>query len=503
MVRKAWRRDSLERAAGLACVIGAGAIGAACGSIDTSVFRGESGGAGGSSSSSSSAGGASSTSSSSSSTSTSTSTSTSSTSTSSSTSSASSSGPPPATCGDGKRDPGEECDGADLGGQSCADAGFSNPAGLGCTPQCTLDASGCKPTCNGAKVEPGEVCDGTNLNGHTCTEFGYANPAGLKCSSTCTLEQGGCKAVCGNGKVEPTEDCDDGNTTNGDGCSSTCKFESTQGTTCNNAIPLTVGLGTMAVLGSTKNGGAHYGSQCSGSDGPDRVYAITVQNSGFLTVSLARTLPAKQPPLVGFDSVLYVAQGCQEGGDTTSLLCADSYDDANNVALDGGEVVSLRVQQGQKYYVFVDGFASSDVGDYQMTVDLSTGTDCNDPVPIPLEPGTAMTVLGNNNNTLPTAQGSCGGGPGGQIVYRIVRPDNGPITVDTDPSYTTFNSVLYARSGCGDANSQLACSNQQGTAMESIDLANVQAGVPVFVYVDGSTSGGGNAFGPYGLTLTP
>ena len=32
-------------------------------------------------------------------------------------------------------------------------------------------------------------------------------------------------AVCGNGVVDPGEQCDDGNTTSGDGCSSTCQFE--------------------------------------------------------------------------------------------------------------------------------------------------------------------------------------------------------------------------------------------------------------------------------------
>jgi TonB family protein len=31
--------------------------------------------------------------------------------------------------------------------------------------------------------------------------------------------------VCGNVRVEPGEECDDGNTRNGDGCSSTCKKE--------------------------------------------------------------------------------------------------------------------------------------------------------------------------------------------------------------------------------------------------------------------------------------
>jgi len=42
--------------------------------------------------------------------------------------------------------------------------------------------------------------------------------------------QAGC-AVCGDGAVEPGEDCDDGNTQDGDCCSSTCHFEN-RGSTC-------------------------------------------------------------------------------------------------------------------------------------------------------------------------------------------------------------------------------------------------------------------------------
>lgn len=33
------------------------------------------------------------------------------------------------------------------------------------------------------------------------------------------------KLLCGNGNLDPEEECDDGNTTDGDGCSSTCQTE--------------------------------------------------------------------------------------------------------------------------------------------------------------------------------------------------------------------------------------------------------------------------------------
>jgi hypothetical protein len=113
-----------------------------------------------------------------------------------------------------------------------------------------------------------------------------------------------------------------------------------------------------------------------------------------------------------------------------------------------------------------------------------------------------MSLLGNNNNTFPTTQGSCGGQPGGQIVYRITRPDNGSIGVATDSNATNYNAALYARSTCNNGMTELACSNQAANAAESINLT-ATAATPVFVFVDGSQTGGGNAFGNYGLTLTP
>jgi cysteine-rich repeat protein len=69
-------------------------------------------------------------------------------------------------------------------------------------------AGGTTPTqpavCGNGQIEPGEQCDG--------------DP---ECTSSCTVI-----AVCGNGVMEGAEGCDDGNTTNGNGCSSTCEVES-------------------------------------------------------------------------------------------------------------------------------------------------------------------------------------------------------------------------------------------------------------------------------------
>jgi len=48
-----------------------------------------------------------------------------------------------ALCGDGVREGDEVCDGADLGGHSCASEGFVDGGEMSCTDACTLDVSGC------------------------------------------------------------------------------------------------------------------------------------------------------------------------------------------------------------------------------------------------------------------------------------------------------------------------------------------------------------------------
>ena len=63
--------------------------------------------------------------------------------------------------------------------------------------------------CGNGVVEEGEQCD----DGNTVDGDG--------CSSTCQIE-----ACCGNGILEPGEECDDGNNTSGDGCSADCHLES-------------------------------------------------------------------------------------------------------------------------------------------------------------------------------------------------------------------------------------------------------------------------------------
>lgn len=117
------------------------------------------------------------------------------------------SGDPRCRCGNGILDVGEECDGQNLGGQSCASLGLGGGA-LGCELDCSFDTSGCvQPGCGNNVLDPGEGCDdGNTTNGDGCNQ-------------ACQLE------ICGNGVLDAGEECDDGDTTPGDGCDQNCQIE--------------------------------------------------------------------------------------------------------------------------------------------------------------------------------------------------------------------------------------------------------------------------------------
>jgi fibro-slime domain-containing protein len=102
----------------------------------------------------------------------------------------------------------------------------SPDSGVALTADAGSGSSG--PACGNGVLDPGEQCDDGNTT------------SGDGCSSTCQLENGyacgdpdtACVPthVCGNGILEDNEQCDDHNTASGDGCSTSCQLEA--GWTC-------------------------------------------------------------------------------------------------------------------------------------------------------------------------------------------------------------------------------------------------------------------------------
>ncbi len=152
----------------------------------------------------------------------------------------SSDGGVPETCGNGRLDPGEQCEGADLGGETCTSRGYLEGA-LSCDASCQLDESDCSACGDGVK-DPGEECDGGDYGGLTCADVTGDTHGVLACSFDCEINTDLCYS-CGDGVVEQDEQCEAGDLqgrtcvslgyTGGDlSCRDDCTYNEDGCTTC-------------------------------------------------------------------------------------------------------------------------------------------------------------------------------------------------------------------------------------------------------------------------------
>lgn len=88
---------------------------------------------------------------------------------------------------------GEQCDGIDLGGETCASLGFPGGGALGCTTGCALDTSACEPSlCGNGTRDGAEQCDGADLGGTSCSSLGFTSGGTLGCTAGCGFDTLGC-----------------------------------------------------------------------------------------------------------------------------------------------------------------------------------------------------------------------------------------------------------------------------------------------------------------------
>ncbi|MBI4819989.1 MAG: DUF4215 domain-containing protein [Deltaproteobacteria bacterium] len=184
--------------------------------------------------------------------------------------------------------------------------------------------------CGNSVTETGEQCD----DGNTADGDG--------CSSTCQFEQ-----TCGNGAIEGTETCDDGNTTSGDGCSDTCQVE----LVCPD-VDLGSAVGPSVASGS--NGGHvsqfNPSAGCSTpNDGADVVFQWTAPAAGSYTIDSVGS---------DYDTVVYVLDAVCGG---TELVCDD----------DGGpglqSTVTVSLGASQTVSIVMDAFGSA-IGNYVLNI---------------------------------------------------------------------------------------------------------------------------------------
>jgi hypothetical protein len=89
----------------------------------------------------------------------------------------------------------------------------------------------------------------------------------------------------------------------------------------------------------------------------------------------------------------------------------------------------------------------------------------------------AGTMTGAIDPMVATARTSCGSGPGGDVLYRLVVPAPTHVTVKLEAS---FDGILELRSACSGAPA-IACNDDTGDAQHSQVSAFLSAGTYVVV----------------------
>ena len=194
------------------------------------------------------------------------------------------------TCGNGTRETGERCDdGNTVDADACSNR-CRRGLGVACTnnAQCEsnvcdlLESNTCEMAnvCGNGAVEGSEACDdGATVGGDGCSA-GCKRENGQPCTSDSQCQSGVCDLLgsntcepantCGNGKREGSEICDDGNTSNGDTCSSACKLANNQpctsDTQCQSTVCDTVGQNRCEAANVCGNGKVEGTETCDDGD---------------------------------------------------------------------------------------------------------------------------------------------------------------------------------------------------------------------------------------------
>ena len=264
--------------------------------------------------------------------------------------------------------------------------------------------------------------------------------------------------------------------------------------------------------GTTSGTSSLAGSCGSSGTSPEQVFQWTPAVSGTATI---QTCGAGTT----FDTVLYLRSGSCAGGPEVAAGCNDDAC-SNANGLFRASRLTPTVTAGQTYYIVVDGYGGAP-GTFSLTVTppgastttttpASTSTTtttlaaaCAGPTPIPAAGG---TFSGTTSGTSMQA-GSCGSsGTSPEQVFQWTPLASGTATIQTCGAGTSFDTVLYLRSGSCASGPEVAagcnddaCTNGTGLNRASRLTPTVTAGQTYYIVVDGY----GGAQGTFSLTVTP
>ncbi len=225
--------------------------------------------------------------------------------------------------------------------------------------------------------------------------------------------------------------------------------------TCEAPTPLSAG----ATMGNTSRGEAVNQGSCSGgsSDSREIVYRLDLTSRERVRLEVE--------PRGNFDPILYLRQG--DCADTDSeIACNDDLKGAS--AHGGSQHPPSRLDQMLEpgtYFVFVDGYGSSD-GAYKLTTEIedipTVGEVCTRARRL-----TTVQVTGGTQGSFDHARAQCGDeAKGADSVYKldVAQRERVRITEHSDD----FAPVLHMRSACADDHAEIGCSDK---SVETNDAA--------------------------------
>ena len=215
------------------------------------------------------------------------------------------------------------------------------------------------------------------------------------------------------------------------------------------------------------------GSGVCGGAGRDRVYQFQIFSNQHVEIATAGN----------FDHSLYLrASDCVSGTEVACVAAAAnaaSYEDFNLAA--------------GTYYVFVDANNPADIGTFQISLTISApvvvpdNDTCATPDTIVFGTTTGGTLFDATHNYT----GTCGGGGGEDVVYTFTLAAPARIRATLSRTSGSFDPVMYLRSTCDAAGSELGggCADASAS-FEVVDIDEVPAG-DYYIVVDsaGGTTG--------------
>jgi hypothetical protein len=178
------------------------------------------------------------------------------------------------------------------------------------------------------------------------------------------------------------------------------------------------------------------GTSCGSTSGADRVYAIDVPASQWLTAILRPT---------GWDSALSLLAGPASNCNGTRT-CLTSGDRAVSGALDFVRYRNTGATALQTLLVIENPSATSTQGPYELisTVEAANaGEDCAGAVPLSGSTRVAGSTEGYVNNYAPATSCTGFGTSGRDRVYSIEVPAGQRLTATVQPANTTFDPAIY------------------------------------------------------------